>query len=89
MLVKLLAPHYINDRLYLADTVMQVSLVTPLMEGIDDEAREAIAAEKIRVYGRWIGQWPNLQLLDDPPIERSLDNAQPVAPIGASDGPPR
>lgn len=87
MLVKLTAPHAIADRLYPSETVINVSTVTPLMEGLDDEARNAIAAENIRVYGRWQGRWPNMRLLDDPPIIRSLENAQPVAPVGASGGP--
>lgn len=89
MLVKLTAPHAIDDRIYPSETILNVSSVTPLMEGLDDEARNAIAAEKVRVFGRWVGQWPNLHLLDDPPIERSLENALPIPPVGASDGPPR
>lgn len=87
MRVKLLSPHVIDDRLWPADTIMEVFSVTPLMEGLDDEAREAITAEKVRVYGRWIGRWPNLRLLDDPPIERSLENAQPIRPVGSGGGP--
>lgn len=86
MLVKLLASHFIDDRLRLPNEVLDVSTVTPLMIGLDAEAREAIAAENIRVYGRWVGRWPNLHLLDNPPIIRTLDNAQPIAPVG-SEGP--
>lgn len=87
MRVKLLAKHVINDQELPIDTILEVIKVSPLMEGLDAEAQEAIAAEKIRVYGRWIGRWPNLRLLDDPPIERSLENAQPVAPVGVGKGP--
>lgn len=87
MRVKLLSPHAIGDRLWPADTIMEVSSVTPLMEGLDEEAIVAIAAEKVRVYGRWVGRRPNLRLLDDPPIERSLENPQPIAPVGAGGGP--
>lgn len=86
MLVKLLATHALNDRLYFKDEILNVTLVTPLMEGLDDEARAAIAAENVRVFGRWVGRWPNLHLLEDPPIIRTLDNAQPVPPVG-SEGP--
>lgn len=89
MRVKLLAKHFINDREWPVDTIMNVAVVTPLMEGLDSEAQVAIEQEKLRVYGRWVGRWPHLHLLDDPPIIRSLDNAQPVPPVGSSGGPPR
>ncbi len=87
MLVKLLAQHLIDDRIYPRDTILQVTGVTPLMEGLDAEAREAIAAEKVRVFGRWVGRYPNFHLLDDPPLERPLDDNRPVPPVGASGGP--
>jgi hypothetical protein len=89
MRIKLLAPHIIDDVQYPTDTVLDVRTVTPLMQGLDAEAVAAIAEEKVRVYGRWVGQWPHFYLLDDPPIVRSLENAQPVPPVGSSDGPPR
>lgn len=83
MRVRLLAPHVMPERLWPAGSILDVQTVTPLMEGLDDEARAAIRVEKIRVYGRWIGSWPNMRLLDDPPIVRSLDNARPVPPFGS------
>lgn len=89
MRVKLLAKHVINGREWPVDAILEVTAVTPLMEGLDIEAQKAIEQENIRVYGRWVGSWPNLHLLDDPPIKRSLENAQPVSPVGSSDGPPR
>jgi hypothetical protein len=85
MMVKLLAPHVFNDRLYLRDTVLNVTIVTPLMEPLDEAARAAIAAEKNRVYGRYIH--PGV-LLDDPPIERPLTDPQPVPAVGGG-GPGR
>lgn len=87
MLVKLKAPHVIDNTFYPANTVLNVSSVTVLMEGLDSASTAAIAAEKVRVYGRWVGRGPNRHLLDDPPIERFLENPQPVHPIGASGGP--
>lgn len=82
MLVKLKAPHIINDLLRPANTIMQVSTVTPLMEPLDTEAAEAIRVERIRVFGRWVGRWPNLHLLEDPPLERPLEDNRPVPPVG-------
>lgn len=87
MRVKLLAKHVIGDREWSVDTILDVDSVTPLMEGLDTEAQAAIREEIVRVYGRWVGQWPHLHLLDDPPIIRFLDNAQPVPPVGSSNGP--
>lgn len=84
MFVRLKAPHFIDDRLYPANTEMDVSVVTPLMVGLDAAAEAAIAQEKIRVFGRWIGRWPNLHLLETPPIERPLDDNRPVPPVGSS-----
>jgi hypothetical protein len=79
MRVKLLAPHLIGDRVWPADSVLDVELVSPLMVGLDDEAVAAIARENIRVYGRWTGRPPHL--LDDPPIVRTLDNNRPIMPF--------
>lgn len=87
MKVRLLSPHAIDDRVYLTHTELVVALVSPLMEGLDEEAIVAIKEEKIRVFGRWIGQYPNFRLLEDPPIERPLDNNRPVPPVGSSGGP--
>jgi hypothetical protein len=82
MLVKLTAPHLIDDVLHDRDEVLNVDAVTPLMIGLDAEAEGAIRAEKVRVFGRWIGRWPNIHLLDDPPIERPIDDNRPVPPFG-------
>lgn len=87
MMVKLRTPHVINDVVWPTDTIMSVSTVTPLMIGLDDEAKTAIEAEMIRVYGRWVGLWPHQHLLDNPPLERPLGDNQPVPPVGSSDGP--
>lgn len=87
MKVRLRARHVIDARLREPDEVLDVEAVTPLMEGLDPEAVAAIAAEKVRVFGRWVGAWPNLHLLDDPPIERPLDDNRPVPPVGDSGGP--
>ena len=85
MRVKLLAQHFIDDQLHQPDEILDVSEVTPLMEGLDAAATAAIAQEVIRVYGRWISRG---HLLDNPPIIRTLDNAQPVPSLGGG-GPPR
>lgn len=82
MRVKLTAPHVIDDVWYPRDKELDVSVVTPAMIGLDDEAQEAIARERIRVFGRWVGRWPRLHLLDDPPLERPLDDNRPVAHTG-------
>jgi hypothetical protein len=84
--VKLLAAHVINDRLWPTSSELEVTLVTPLMEPLDAEASTAIAAEKLRVFGRW--RWDNgWHLIDDPPIERPLADPQPVEPVGGEGGP--
>jgi hypothetical protein len=88
MRVKLLAPHVLNGQQYAADTILDVDTVTPLMIGLDSAAQSAIRAEIIRVYGRWVIRDGKPALLDDPPIVRTLENAQPVLPIGGG-GPPR
>jgi len=81
MRVKLLSPHVIDNTLYLKDHVLDISIVTPLMEGLDLEARAAIDLEKVRVFGVYAGRWPHLRLVDDPPIVRPLDNNRPVPPF--------
>lgn len=81
MLVKLLQQHVINDQLRERDEILDVTSVTPYMEGLDAEAREAIYHEKVRVWGRYVS--PGV-LLDDPPIERTLEENQPVRRIPAA-----
>lgn len=88
MRVKLLAPHVIDGQERPAETVLDVTSVTPLMIGLDAEATEAIRKEIVRVYGRWVWRADGPTLLDDPPLVRTLDNAQPVAPVGGG-GTPR
>jgi hypothetical protein len=84
MIVKLLRPHIINNSQHNVDEILDVSVVTPFMEGLDPEAREAIRQEKIRVWGRWIRDETGVvRLLDDPPIPRPIEEAQPVPRIPA------
>jgi hypothetical protein len=83
MKVKLLRQHIIADTERLADEIIDVSVVTPFMEGLDPEAREEIRQEKIRVWGRWIRDETGVHLLDDPPIPRPIEEAQPVPRIPA------
>lgn len=84
MIVKLLRPHIINNSQHNVDEILDVSVVTPFMEGLDPEAREAIRLEKIRVWGRWIRDETGVvRLLDDPPIPRPIEEAQPVPRIPA------
>lgn len=80
MLVKLLRQHVIDDVLREPDEILDVWIVTPFMEGLDPTARAAIRQEKIRVFGRYVS--PGV-LLDDPPIERPLEENQPVRRIPA------
>jgi hypothetical protein len=81
--VRLLRQHVINDRLYEPDSIVDVFSATPYMEGLDETARAVIKQEKIRVFGRWVGDPRNPHLLDDPPIERPLEENQPVPRIPA------
>lgn len=84
MIVKLLRQHIIDNTPHEADEILSVSVVTPFMEGLDVEAREAIRQEIIRVYGRWIRDENGVvRLLDDPPIPRPIEEAQPVPRIPA------
>lgn len=80
MRVKLLRPHVIADTLRETDEELDVSVVTPYMEGLDVEAREAIRREKIRVWGRYPRYGPRV-LIDDPPIPRPEGEEQPVPHI--------
>ena len=84
MKVELLARHFIGDRIYPVETVIELPKgyrPTPLMLGLDDEAIESIRKIKIETFGRWIWKNHKWQLLDDPPIERPLDDNRPVPPI--------
>ncbi len=84
MRVRLQTPHYITDRVWPVDTEMDLPpgvRPTPQMVGLDDEAVEAIKAEKIEVFGRWIRKGHHWVLLDDPPLERPLEENQPVEPV--------
>ena len=58
MKLKLLAPHVIADRYYPKGAVIDVPgyQPTPLMEGLDDEAKTAVAYAKLKVWGRY--PWP-------------------------------
>lgn len=87
MRVKLLRQHIINGALKELNEILDVSVVTPFMEGLDVEARDAILREKIRVFGRFVDPF-HQKLLDDPPIERPIEENQPVPPI-PNKGPPR
>lgn len=80
-MVKLLRQHVINDTLYEADAILDVFSVTPFMEGLDSTARAVIRQEKIRVWGRWVRDETGVHLLDDPPIPRPIEEAQPVPRI--------
>lgn len=85
MRVRLLAPHIIRDEWMPAKTEVDIlpSGVTPLMEGLDEEAIESIKKENLRVYGRYENTPPGWEpplgpIVDDPPIKRPLEENQPV-----------
>lgn len=92
MKVYLLAKHVIGDREWPPKSVLELPpgvTPTPLMQGLDDEAKSAILAVKRRIFGRNIGTPWMPKLLDDPPIEYVMDNP-PVPPLpNTKDGPPR
>ena len=79
MRVKLIEKHIIGDSVREAGEILDIrpDQVSPLMNPLDDEAREAIAAERLRVWGRFENTPPGFQplgpLIDDPPIPRPLD----------------
>lgn len=86
MKFRLLQSHVINDVHLPAGSIVEdpPSGPSPLMEGLDDEAREAVKRIKLSVFGRY--PWPHglyppgsfgVPPLDDPPIERPLDDNQP------------
>ena len=93
MRVKLLAPHIIpvspgNDCWRAAGAVVELPPgypLTPMMEGLDDEARMAVEHARLKVWGRYwwpYGLYPpgymGMLPLDNPPIPRPLDDNQPV-----------
>ena len=84
MKLKLLSPHVIGDRWYPAGAVLDPAppgyQPTPMMEGLDDEARAAVSYAKLKAFGRY--PWPygfyppgygGAAPLDDPPIPRPLE----------------
>jgi hypothetical protein len=86
MRFKLLQAHVIDDVLREKGAIVEdPPAVTPLMEGLDDDARAAVAAAKEKVFGRY--PWPyglyppgayGVPPLDAPPIDRPLDDNQPI-----------
>lgn len=86
MKARLLAPHVIADayreRGEIIESFPLGYIMTPMMEGLDDEAKAAIAQAHIRTFGRHPGVpygFPTASpLLDSPPIQRPLDDNQPV-----------
>jgi hypothetical protein len=94
VLVKLLVQHVIHDYisgqdiLYEKGDIVDVLVVTPLMEGLDPVARDSISIEKERVFARWLDP-QHTQMLDRPPIPRPLEENQPVPRIPGAGGPPR
>jgi hypothetical protein len=99
MKLKLLTPHTVpvnprvGDQWLPAGTILDPPppgyKVTPEMEGLDSEGREAVRQAHIQVFGRcpWpYGLYPinEAQLLDNPPIPRPLVENQPVFHYTAS-----
>ena len=84
MKVRLLADHVIHDELKLKGSVVEIPPdgATPLMEGLDDQAKAAIEYIKIKVWGRFpntpYGLPTRGEPLDTPPIPRPLEENQPV-----------
>jgi hypothetical protein len=85
MKFKLLQAHVINDVLREKGEIVETATATPLMEGLDDDARAAVSAAKQKVFGRY--PWPyglyppgayGAPPLDASPIDRPLDDNQPV-----------
>jgi hypothetical protein len=84
MKFKLLAPHVIRDVLREKGEVVEdpPAGASPLMDGLDEEARAAVNAEVVRVFGRYYGVphgFPShgAPMIDTPPIRRPLDDNQP------------
>jgi hypothetical protein len=87
MKFKLLAPHVIRDVLREKGEIVEdpPAGASPLMEGLDDEARAAVTAIKLKVFGRYwypYGLYPpgfgGALPLDNPPLDRPLDDNQPI-----------
>jgi hypothetical protein len=85
MRLKLLEPHIIADAYRAKGTVLDLPqgyAVTPLMEGLDDEARAAVDYAKLLAWGRFPWPYglypPSGAPLDSPPIPRPIDDNQPV-----------
>jgi hypothetical protein len=82
--VRLLAPHIIRDEQLEKGAEVEIPStgVTPLMEGLDPEAIAAVAAARLKVWGRHpgtpYGLPPQGPPLDSPPIPRPLEENQPV-----------
>jgi hypothetical protein len=89
MRVELLRQHFINDALREPGDILEITAdqATPLMRGLDLDGVNAVRDAKIRVYGRWLDD-AHTKLLDDPPIERTLEESQPV-PYLQTGGPGR
>jgi len=85
MKVKLLDHHIIADAMRLKGEILDLPpgyAPTPLMEGLDDEAKAAVAYAHLKAFGRYpwpYGLYPPSGVpLDNPPIPRPLDDNQPV-----------
>ena len=84
MKVRLLADHVIHDELKTKGSVVEISPegVTPLMEGLDEQAVAEIKKIQLKVWGRFPGTpygFPTYgDPLDSPPIPRPLEENQPV-----------
>lgn len=81
MRFRLLTQHFIAGELMERGRVVEDVQATPNMEGLDGDARAAVEAEIVRVFGRREGVphgFPSyMPLLDNPPIRRPLDDNQP------------
>jgi hypothetical protein len=85
MRVRLLADHIISDAVRPRGAVLDLPAgyqATPLMEGLDEEAKEAVRYAHLKAFGRYPWPYglypPSGAPLDDPPIPRPLDDNQPV-----------
>jgi hypothetical protein len=79
---RLLSQHFIDGQLMERGTEIEGVTATPAMEGLDEEGVAAVAAEMVRVFGRYEGVphgFPayGAPMLDSPPIRRPLDDNQP------------
>src|SRR5258705_8198637 len=87
MKLKFVSPHIVEDCGRTAGEVLdpppQGYQVTPLMEGLDDEALAVVEYAKLKVWGRYPWPYglypPSGQPLDDPPIaDPQTDRRQPA-----------